>query len=55
MVRDASMINDSCGRNFPWYGSKNQGNCKNDPKRFISKLKKVMSEFNKLSINQSTK
>ncbi|CAF0808609.1 unnamed protein product [Rotaria sordida] len=24
IVRDASMINDSCGRNFPWYGSKNQ-------------------------------
>ncbi|CAF4589448.1 unnamed protein product [Rotaria sp. Silwood1] len=24
VVRDASMINDSCGRNFPWYGSKNQ-------------------------------
>ncbi|CAF0959195.1 unnamed protein product [Rotaria magnacalcarata] len=24
IVRDLSMINDSCGRNFPWYGSKNQ-------------------------------
>ncbi|CAF1072636.1 unnamed protein product [Rotaria sp. Silwood1] len=24
VLRDASMINDSCGRNFPWYGSKNQ-------------------------------
>jgi len=24
-VGDVSMINDSCGRNYPWYGSKNQG------------------------------
>ncbi|CAF4429859.1 unnamed protein product [Adineta steineri] len=24
IVRDVSMINDSCGRNYPWYGSKNQ-------------------------------
>ncbi|UJR38167.1 hypothetical protein I4U23_030844 [Adineta vaga] len=24
IVGDMSMINDSCGRNYPWYGSKNQ-------------------------------
>ncbi len=28
MVGDVSMINDSCGRNYPWYGSKNQGKIK---------------------------
>ncbi len=29
MVHDVSMINDSCGRNYPWYGSKNQGKIQN--------------------------
>jgi hypothetical protein len=28
MVGDVPMINDSCGRNYPWYGSKNQGKIK---------------------------
>ncbi len=52
IVHDTSMINDSCGRNYPWYGSKNQGKKKINFLQFID-LKLTTSGYNSRS-NLST-